>query len=63
MQLEISQQSFEKFTNISSFLKILQWEPSCSMRTDIQTDKAQLTVAFFCNFANAPDSILFITIT
>jgi hypothetical protein len=33
--------------------KSVQWEPSCSMRTDGRTDMTKLTVAFR-NFANAP---------
>ena len=33
--------------------KSVQWEPSCSMRTDGQTDMTKLTIALR-NFANAP---------
>ena len=48
----------------TDFLKILkyqisrdsvQWEPSCSTRTDGKTDMTKLTVAFR-NFANAPNN-------
>jgi Fe-S-cluster formation regulator IscX/YfhJ len=31
----------------------MQWEPSCSLRTDRQTDMKKLIVAFR-NFADAP---------
>ena len=31
----------------------MQWEPSCSMRTDGRTDMTKLIVAFRC-FANSP---------
>ena len=33
MKLEISRQILEK-TQISNFMKIHQWEPSCSLQTD-----------------------------
>jgi len=36
------------FRNILTYqisLKSVQWEPSCSMRADVQTDKMQLIVA------------------
>jgi hypothetical protein len=33
----------------------MQWEPSCSMRTDRQTDMTKLIVAVR-NFANAPEN-------
>ena len=33
--------------------KSVQWEPSCSMRTDRQTDMTKYLFAF-CDFANAP---------
>jgi hypothetical protein len=36
--------------------KSLQWEPSCSMRTDRQLDTTKLIVAFR-NFANAPKNV------
>ena len=40
---------FSKNTQTSNFMKIVQWEPSCSMRTDMRKQ----TLAFL-NFANAP---------
>jgi hypothetical protein len=46
----------DRFSNSLKYqisLKSLQWEPSCSMRTDGRTDMTKLTVAFR-NFANAP---------
>jgi hypothetical protein len=39
MKLEFSGQIFEKFSNIEFLLKSTQQEPSCSMRTDVQTDR------------------------
>jgi hypothetical protein len=36
--------------------KSVQWEPSCSLRTDIQTDMTNLKVAFR-NFAKAPKKL------
>ena len=36
--------------------KFVQWEPSCSMRTDGQTDMTKLTVAFH-NVAKAPKKV------
>ena len=44
------------WTDIRKILKCkisVQWEPSCSMRTDGQTDMTELIDAF-SNFANAP---------
>jgi hypothetical protein len=51
-------------------LKSIQWEPSCSMRTDRRTDRqkdgstetSKLIVAFR-NFANAPKKLVFVTQT
>jgi hypothetical protein len=60
MKLEFSRQIFEECSNIKfQGKKSVQWEPSCSMRTDRQTvgqtdiNMTKLTDAF-CNFANAP---------
>jgi len=39
MKLEFSQQ-IKKNTQISNFMKIVQWEPNCSMQTD-RYDKAK----------------------
>jgi hypothetical protein len=41
---------FEKSSN-TNFIKSVQWEPSCSMRTDRQTRRSFA----FRNFANAPN--------
>jgi hypothetical protein len=38
--------------------KSIQWEPSCSTRTDRQTDLSKL-IAAFCNFAKAPNKVSF----
>ena len=42
-----------KNNHISNFKKSIQWQPSCSMRTDRRTDMTKLIVAFH-NFAKAP---------
>jgi hypothetical protein len=42
--------------NIRFLSKSVQWEPSCCMRTDGQTDMTKLIVAFL-NFANAPKHV------
>jgi hypothetical protein len=44
---------FLENTQISNYMKIVQWEQSCSMRTDGRTDKTKLIVAFR-NFEKAP---------
>jgi hypothetical protein len=44
---------FATNTQTSNFMEILQWEPSCSMRTDGRKDMTKLIMAFR-NFANAP---------
>jgi hypothetical protein len=58
MRLEFSRQIFEKKkkAQISSFIKIRQWEPSCSMRTDKRTDMTKLIVAFR-NFEKEPKKL------
>jgi hypothetical protein len=53
MKLESSRQIFEKKLQYQISSKSVQWEPSCSMRTDKQTDMTKLIVAFR-NFAKAP---------
>jgi hypothetical protein len=53
MKLEFSQQIFEKILEYQISRKSVQWEPSCSMRTDRQSDTTNLIVASR-NFANAP---------
>jgi hypothetical protein len=63
MTLEFSRQIFEKSSNIRFLWKSVQWEPSCSMRTDRRTDRrterrtdmTELIVSFR-NFATAPKS-------
>jgi hypothetical protein len=44
---------FRKILKYQISLNSVQWEPSCSMRTDRQTDMMNLIVAFR-KFANAP---------
>jgi len=39
MKLEYSRQIFEKFSNIQLHENPFQWEPSCSMRAEGQTDR------------------------
>ena len=53
MKLEYSAQIFEKKLKYQVSSKSVQWEPSCFMQTDRQTDTTELIVAF-CTFANAP---------
>jgi len=49
MKLEFSRQIYEKYSST----KFNENSPSCSTRTDGQTDMMKLTVAFR-NFANTP---------
>jgi len=58
MKFDISRQIFEKYSYIK-FLNIIQWGPSCSMRTDERTDMMKLIVAF-SNFANALKNCCFV---
>ena len=44
---------FRKIPKYKISWKSVQWEPSCSMRTDM----TKLTVTF-CNFANAPKNVM-----
>jgi hypothetical protein len=53
MKLEFSRQSFEKYSDVEFYEKSVQWEPSCSVLTDGQTDMTKLRVAFR-NFVDAP---------
>ena len=46
---------FSENIQMSYFMIFVQWEPSCSMRTDRQTDMTKLIVTF-CNFGNVPKS-------
>jgi hypothetical protein len=57
MEIEFSWQTLKKY-QIS--WKSIQWEPSCSMQKDRQTDMMKLIVALQ-NFMNAPKSQLRIT--
>jgi hypothetical protein len=52
-KLEICLQSFDKTLKYQISWKSVQWEPSCSVRTDRRTDMAQI-IGTFRNFANAP---------
>jgi hypothetical protein len=57
MKLEFYRQVFEKYSNVWKFF---QWEPSYSMRMDIQTDRqADMTklIVIIRSFANAPKNI------
>ena len=46
MKLKFSQRIFEKMLKCQISWKSVQREPSCSIRTDGQTDMTKLTVAF-----------------
>jgi hypothetical protein len=51
---------FPKILKYQISRKSIQWEPSCSMRTDRRTDMAKLIVASH-NFANAPKNLIWKT--
>jgi len=51
MKVEFASQIFEKSSNVKFQEKSVQWEPSCSMRTD-RHDEANSS---FRNFANVPN--------
>jgi len=51
MKFEFSRQIFEKYSHQIS-RNFFQWEPSCSMRTDGQTDMMKLN-SRFRNFSKA----------
>jgi len=53
MKLEFSGRIFENYLSIEFHEKSTQWEPSCSMRADRNTDMTKLMVAFR-KFENAP---------
>ena len=55
MTFEFPQQML-KNSQLSNFMKIVQWEPNSSMRRGRQTDMAKLTVALRKS-ANAPSNI------
>jgi hypothetical protein len=54
-KLEFFSTDFRKTFMYQISEKSFQWEPSYSMRTDGQTDKTKLIVAFR-NFAKAPNN-------
>jgi hypothetical protein len=58
MKLEVSRQIFEKFLKYQISWKSVQWEPSCFMGTDGQTDgrtdRHDEANSRFSQFANAP---------
>ena len=56
MKLQFSEQILRKKLKYYVSSKSVQWEPSCSMRTDGRTDTIKLIVAFR-NFANAPNNV------
>jgi len=45
-EIESSRQIFEKHSNTKFHEKSVQWEPSCSIRTDGRTYKTKLIVTF-----------------
>jgi hypothetical protein len=47
---------FRKILKYQISWKSVQWELSCSMRTDRRTDMTKLIVAYW-NFANAPEKL------
>jgi len=49
----IISKDFRKILRYQISLKSVQWEQSCTMRKDGQTDTTKL-IAAFRNFANAP---------
>jgi hypothetical protein len=54
MKIEFSRQILEKMVKYQISSKSVQWELSCSMRTDM----TKLTVSFL-NFANAPYKVTY----
>jgi len=56
MDIELYGQILEKYSNTRFHQRPVQWEQSCSMRTDGRTDLAKLIVALR-NFANAPQNV------
>jgi hypothetical protein len=53
IKLEFSRQIFEKMLKYQISWKYVQWEPSCSMRTDRRTGITKL-IATFRSFVEAP---------
>jgi hypothetical protein len=53
MELEFSGQIFEKILKYHISWKSLEWQPSCSMRTEGPTDMTKVTAALR-KYANAP---------
>ena len=56
MKHEFSRQIKKKTLKFKISWKSLQWDPSCSLRADRQTDMKNRIVAFR-NFLNAPKSV------
>jgi hypothetical protein len=50
-EIRIFSTDFRRSLKYQVLLQSIQWEPSCSMRTDEQTDMVKIIVAFR-NFAN-----------
>jgi len=63
MKLEFPQQIFKYILKYQIQWKFIQWEPSCSMRTDRQTDRqkdvTELIGFFFRNFSSASENSTF----
>jgi len=51
----IISEDFRKTPKYRLSWKSVQWEPSCSMRTDGRTDKYEEANGLFRNFANTPE--------
>jgi hypothetical protein len=60
MKLEFFSTDFRKGLKYQVSPKSFKWEPSCSMRTDRQTDMTKLVVPSR-NFANAPETLVIIS--
>ena len=56
IKLGLFSADYRKILKYQISLKSVQWEPSCFMRTNGQTDMTKLIVTF-CNFGNTPKNI------